>query len=165
LRLYDESFSEAATPLPVAVPPRALVPLPQGEAGMMLAHIQSRGDRTAPMGDWLGERSSTLAIEGLAMSLPVTFPAGFGYQVMLADGVLSEITWRGEYRGTRGENQPIYGVLITLDGEFAKTYDVDLEATFIDGSAVGPVSDGTQCVSSSAAQLESLRVIVSLKQT
>jgi hypothetical protein len=157
---YEACFSDAAPPLPALRRSPEPPPLPAGETSVMMAHVQSRGDRSGAVGSWLGERGSTLAIEGFAISLAADFPGGFTYRAMMANGALSDIARNGEYRGTRGENLPTYGFLIALDGDFAEEYEVEYEATFIDGSAFGPVSAGTLCVSPSFAKMEAMRVSV-----
>ena len=160
LRRYEDSFNDAAPPRPAARKSPEPPPLPAGETSVMMAHIQSRGDRTGAVGSWIGERGSTLAIEGFAISLAADLPGGFAYRAMMANGALSEIGRNGAYRGTRGESLPTYGFLIALDGEFAEDYDVEYEASFIDGSTCGPVSAGTLCVSPSYAKMEAMRVSV-----
>jgi hypothetical protein len=162
LRRYEACFSDAAPPRPPERRPAA-PPLPAGDTSVMTVHIETRGDRKAPMGSWLGERGSTLAIEGFAISLAADYPAGFTYWVVMANGVLSDAARNGEHRGTRGENLPIYGFLIELESGFASKYDVLYEATFVDGSVRGPLHAGTLCVSASHAKMEALRVTVSPK--
>ncbi len=162
LHAYAESFSDAAPPLRSLTQRRSVPLLPQTDQSYMMGHVQNRGDRTVALGDWLGERGSTLAVEGVAISLADSLPAtGFTYQVILASGLLSEVARSGEYRGTRGENVPCYGLLITVDDDFAAQYIVEYEATFIDGTQLGPVPPGTLCAAAAHKQLEAVRITIS----
>ncbi len=160
LRRYEECFSDTAAPRVPARKSRESAPLPPGDDSILLAHIQARGDRREPLGSWIGERGSTLAIEGFVISLAATYPSGLFYKAVMANHVLSDAASSGEYRGTRGENMPVYGLLIELDADFASKYDVEYEASFIDGSRVGPVDPGTLCTAPSHASMEAFRVIV-----
>jgi tetratricopeptide (TPR) repeat protein len=164
LSLYEEAFSDKAAPIKAIQKPREAPPLPPGDTSIILAHIQSRGDRTAAFGNWVGEPGSTLAIEGFALSLPAFYPAGLTYRAMMANGMLSDIGHNGEYRGTRGENLPTYGLLISLDAEFSGKYEVEYEASFIDGTLVGPVPNGTLCVAPSGKQMEAVRITLSQRK-
>ena len=92
LRLYEASFSDTAAPLRPPKKQPKVAPLPPGDTSVMMAHIQSRGDRSAPLGTWLGEQGSALAIEGFAISLAAGFPDGFAYQAVMANGILSDIS-------------------------------------------------------------------------
>jgi mannosyltransferase OCH1-like enzyme/tetratricopeptide (TPR) repeat protein len=165
LQLYEDAFSDSAAPLAPAKRVPMTPPLPPGDTSVMMVHIQSRGDRSGPLGTWLGEPGSTLAIEGFAISLGGIYPAGFTYRAIMANGALSEPAARGEYRGTRGENLPTYGLLIELEGDFARRYEVHTEASFIDGSFVGPVPAGTLCAAPSAKQMEAVRITLSERRT
>ena len=160
LQIYAGSFTESEAPVAVTRHKRNYAPLAVTETSYMLAHIQNRGDQRSALGGWIGEPGSTLAIEGFAISLGAGLPAkGFSYQAVLANGVLSEVARNGEYRGTRGENLPTYGICITTDSQFAG-FDLEYEATFIDGTRIGPVPAGTLCKAPSGKQMEALRVTI-----
>jgi hypothetical protein len=50
---------------------------------------------------------------------------------------------------------PLLGLNVRLKGAAAKEYTVRYSATFIDGSAVGPIEEGTACEAPGLAALES----------
>jgi hypothetical protein len=132
---------------------------PEAAATTLVGHIQNRGDEQARINFWLGHVGSRLAIEGLYIALAEALPAeGFFYQAVLADGTLSEPAQSEEFCGTRSQNRPIYGFRITTEGRFAEMYDVTVEASFVDGSRVGPVGPGTVCKTDTHAALEALQL-------
>jgi hypothetical protein len=49
---------------------------------------------------------------------------------------------------------------VRLKGAAAKTLECSYSATFVDGSAVGPVSSGETCEAESLAALESFQVVI-----
>jgi hypothetical protein len=53
---------------------------------------------------------------------------------------------------------PLLGLNVRLKGAAAKEYTVRYSATFIDGSAVGPIEEGTACESPGLAALESFLI-------
>jgi hypothetical protein len=55
---------------------------------------------------------------------------------------------------------PLLGIKVRLKGAAAKTFECSYSATFVDGSAVGPVSAGKTCEAESLAALESFQVVV-----
>jgi hypothetical protein len=134
---------------------------PAAASTLLVGHIQNRGDIDGLVDEWVGDTGSTLAIEGFSITLPEDIPAeGFSYQAVLADGSLSEPGQNGEFRGTRGENEPIFGICVTAAGRFAETYDVSYEASFIDGSEIGPCAAGTVCKANTRIPLEAFRLSI-----
>ncbi len=125
----------------------------------LLAHIQNQGDTISTPEGWVGEPGSGLAIEGFAMTEDIDLPRlKLSYQVVLRDGSLSHTYHFGKFCGTRGENTPIYGFLIRYDPAGPLTAKVTYEATFIDGTRLGPLPAGTECRASSQSPLEAFRV-------
>jgi hypothetical protein len=161
LQLYENAFSDTAVPVKIIAAPDQVKPPPPGRSGVVLAHIQNRGDRMAPLGEWQGEPGSTRAIEGFAVSLPPSYPAGLSYCALIGPNKPAATVRDGAYSGTRGENMPIFGFLIAAEGEFAARYSVVYEASFVDGTLVGPVPAGTLCRAPSGQPLEAMRVRVS----
>jgi len=53
---------------------------------------------------------------------------------------------------------PLLGLNVRLKGAAAKEYTVRYSATFIDGSAVGPVGEGTACEAPGLAAMESFLI-------
>jgi len=162
LQLYGQAV--AAAPGAVSGPPGV-----RGEsaalATLLVGHIQNRGDEETRIGRWLGRVGSGLAIEGFSIALGLGLPTeGFSYQAVLADGTLSEPAQSGGFRGTRGANTPVYGVRISTYGRFGEMYNVTCEASFVDGSLVGPVGAGTVCRAATNAPLEALRLQMSVRR-
>jgi len=111
------------------------------------------------MGDWMGERGSKRWIEGFGL-LPSggVAPADVEYQAVLGRGWLSPWAEGGQFCGSRGMSLPILGLRVRLKGAAAATHTVAVSATFVDGTAVGPVSDGEPCEAPSLSPLESFQV-------
>jgi hypothetical protein len=53
---------------------------------------------------------------------------------------------------------PLLGVNVRLKGAAAKQYSLRYSATFIDGSAVGPVEAGTACEAPGLAAMEAFQI-------
>jgi hypothetical protein len=127
----------------------------------VVAHIYSLGDVGGNIGEWIGEPGSKRWIEGFALA-----PAGIvpidevEYQAVLGRGWLSPWSPGGQFCGSRSMSLPILGLRVRLRGEAAKTHRIVLEATFIDGSTVGPVGDGEPCEAESLAALEAFRLAI-----
>ncbi len=125
----------------------------------IMAHIQGAGDVPGQFGEWLGKRGSRAWIEGFGISDkgPVG-PGEVEYQGVLGRGWLSPWVDNGKFCGSRGMALPLLGLNVRLKGTAAKEYSVRYSATFIDGSAVGPVEEGTACEAPGLAALESFLV-------
>ena len=147
---------QTAAPRPrVSAPP--LLPAPAVAHGM--AHVQNRGDVYAGADGWIGVPGSGKAIEGMMiLDDPAISYRGLTYQVLLADGSLSEPAPVGIFRGTRGKNQPARGVIFTLTEERAKSVQVSCEARFVDGEHLHDVTSGTVCEAASGSALEAIRL-------
>ena len=145
-----------AKPKVLALP---LLPAPAMAHGM--AHVQNRGDVYAGSDGWIGVFESGKAIEGLVILDDPALPyAGLTYQVLLADGSLSERASVSVFRGSRGKNQPIRGLLFTLAEDRARLVRVSCEARFVDGLHLYDVEAGTLCRAPSGSALESFRLIL-----
>jgi len=156
LQLYAQAVAAAPD---AAAPAPAVRREPSALATLLVGHIQNRGDEETGISGWLGRVGSGLAIEGFYIALAPGLPAeGFFYQAVLADGTLSERSQSEEFCGTRGKNRPIYGVRIGAEGRFGELYDVTCEASFVDGSWIGPVAAGTVCRAETNAPLEAMRL-------
>jgi hypothetical protein len=144
--------------VPAAANGQAAPPTAQ-ERMDLLAHIQSRGDVGAKYGDWLGEPGSGNWIEGFAIAAPEEIDAGdLSYQAVLGRGWLSPWVESGQYCGSRGMALPLLGLRIRLTGEAAEHYDITYSASFVGGSAAGPVGNDETCEADSLAPLEALQV-------
>src|ERR1700710_2992336 len=107
----------------------------------VIAHMQRAGDVGRPFGAWLGDRGGKKWIEGFSITAPEGLtPADVTYQAVLGRGWLSPWSEGGEFCGSRGMALPILGVKIRLSPKAAEKYTLSYEATFVDGSAVGPVA-------------------------
>jgi hypothetical protein len=159
----SQAPSQAALPAPAqapAVPGTQPVPRAPREV-TVVAHIYSRGDVGGNIGEWVGEPGSKRWIEGFGLA-PVGVVAieDIEYQAVLGRGWLSPWSPGGQFCGSRSMSLPILGLRVRLRGEAAKTHRIVLEATFIDGSKVGPVGAGDPCEAESLAALEAFRVAI-----
>ena len=138
---------------PEPVPERAAEPVE------VAAHIYGMGDVGGRLGNWMGERGSKRWIEGfgLAPSAGVA-SADVEYQAVLGRGWLSPWSEGGQFCGSRGMSLPILGLRVRLRGAAAEAYTASVEATFVDGTSVGPVGGGEACEAPSLAALEAFRV-------
>ncbi len=145
----------AGSPAPVAAAVAPVAP----EVMDVLAHIQTRGDVGAKFGTWLGEPGSGHWIEGIAVAAPEGIAAeDIAYQGVLGRGWLSPWVEAGAYCGSRGMALPLLGLRMRLQGEAAEQFDLKIEASFVDGSRVGPVGSDETCEAESLASLEAVKI-------
>jgi len=153
LRLNGEQ-APAAPPPPPPVEPSAPVEDPE-----VLAHVQRTGDVGGTIGDWIGVRGSRLWMEGFGISPHGSIdPEDIEYQGVLGRGWLSPWVEGGKFCGSRGMALPLLGFKLRLKGNAAKAFTCSYSATFIDGSAVGPVPAGESCEAESLAAMEAFHV-------
>ena len=125
----------------------------------LVAHIYGRGDVGNHVGSWTGEPGSKRWIEGFGIAELGDVPAsGLEYQAVLGRGWLSPWSEGGQFCGSRGMSLPILGLRVRLRGPAADTHEIELSATFVDGTEVGPVSAGEPCEAASLAALEAFQV-------
>ncbi|MBS0560941.1 MAG: hypothetical protein JSR21_12875 [Proteobacteria bacterium] len=137
----------------------AAVPAASPAAPSVVLHQQRTGDVGGPFGEWLGERGSKLWIEGFAINPPDGIaPGDIEYQGVLGRGWNSPWVEGGHFCGSRGMALPLLGIRARLKGAAAKTHTLTYAATFVDGSAVGPVAAGEACEAESLAALEALQI-------
>jgi len=156
--------AKPAAPPPMPAPPQntpAAAPAP-GEAAKtaeMIAHIQGRGDVLAKLGEWMGEPGSQRWIEGFALAPRGKLGANdIEYQAVLGRGWLSPWAEGGQYCGSRGMSLPILGLRVRLRGEAAERYDCRVEASFVDGTKIGPLDNGEPCQAASLSPLEAFHI-------
>ncbi|MSO99594.1 MAG: hypothetical protein EXR07_00880 [Acetobacteraceae bacterium] len=125
----------------------------------VMAHIQTFGDVPGQFGEWIGKRGSRAWIEGFGISDkgPIA-PGDIEYQGVLGRGWLSPWVDNGKFCGSRGMALPLLGLNVRLKGAAGKEFTARYSATFIDGSAVGPIDEGTACESPGLAALESFLI-------
>jgi hypothetical protein len=141
-----------ARPMAAAVPP--------GDADIVV-HVQGAGDTPANIGDWAGIRGSRQWIEGFSLKPRDGIKAGdVEYQAVLGRGWLSPWIEGGKFCGSRGMALPLLGLKIRLKGNVAKTHACNYSATFVDGSAIGPVPGGETCEAESLAALEAFQLVI-----
>jgi hypothetical protein len=172
LRLSGEPNAATAA---VAVPPPAAAPAANaqavgtaaGEAAApaanpdVMAHIQRMGDVGCSFGEWLGTKGSRQWVEGFGMAPLAGIPAqDLEYQAVLGRNWLSPWVEAGKFCGSRGMALPLLGLKVRLKGAAAKTLECAYSATFVDGSAVGPVNAGETCEAESLAALESFQIVI-----
>lgn len=127
----------------------------------LTAHIQSRGDIAGQIGEWMGEPGSGRWIEGYAIAPKALIgEEDVEYQAVLGRGWLSPWVEGGSFCGSRGMALPILGLRVRLRGASAETHELTLEASFTDGSRVGPVAGDIACESDNLAPLEAFRLVV-----
>jgi hypothetical protein len=150
LRLSGDPNAADTGPAPSAPPERE----PE-----VMAHIQSAGDVPGQFGEWIGKRGSRAWIEGFGLSDKGLVGSGdVEYQGVLGRGWLSPWVENGKFCGSRGMALPLLGLNMRLKGEAAKKYSLRYSASFIDGSAVGPIEEGTACEAPGLAALESFLI-------
>lgn len=129
-----------------------------------MAHIYGVGDVGGRFGEWIGERGGRRWIEGFALqSLRLTVPGKLEYQAVLGRGWLSPWADAGQFCGSRGMSLPVLGLHVRLRGAAAAAFEVEVSATFVDGTVVGPVRDGP-CEAPSLAALEAFQVMLLPKE-
>jgi len=142
----------AAAARPVAVAP---------ENADVIAHVQRVGDTPSRLGDWVGTRGSRQWIEGFSLTPRDGLkPTDVEYQAVLGRGWLSPWIEGGKFCGSRGMALPLLGLKLRLKGNAAKTHECSYSASFVDGSAVGPVAGGETCEAESLAALEAFQVVI-----
>ncbi len=167
LRLTGEPNAAAASdPSAAPVPPPA-APAPAAEPAQppanpdIMAHIQRMGDVGCALGEWLGSQGSRQWVEGFGMApLDGIAPEDLEYQAVLGRNWLSPWVESGKFCGSRGMALPLLGFKVRLKGTAARTHACSYAATFVDGSAVGPVSGGATCEAESLAALEAFQIVI-----
>ncbi len=159
LRLSGAAAAPAAAqPAAPAGAPAAAAAAIQGEPEIV-AHVQRTGDVGGLLGDWIGTRGSGAWIEGFAVKPREGLAAeDIEYQGVLGRGWLSPWVEGGKFCGSRGMALPLLGIKLRLKGAAARQWECSYEATFTDGSKVGPVSADETCESESLASLEAVRI-------
>lgn len=125
----------------------------------VVAHVQRMGDVGVRFGDWVGTRGSRLWIEGFGVSPQNgVSEADIEYQAVLGRDWLSPWVEGGKFCGSRGMALPLLGLTVRLKGQAAATHDLSYSATFVDGTAIGPVEAGEPCQAESLAALEAFQI-------
>jgi hypothetical protein len=158
LRLSSDPNATAPI-VPTAVRP---VHVPAVKANPeVMAHVETRGDVGGSIGEWIGMRGSLRRVEGFGIA-PKNGIAleDIEYQAVLGRDWLSPWTEGGKYCGSRGMALPLLGLKVRLKGNVAKAFACSYSATFVDGSAVGPVGDGQVCVADNLAALEAFQIVI-----
>jgi hypothetical protein len=153
MRLNGPATAPAPRP---AAPPAQAAGGPDPEA---VAHVQGTGDVGGQIGDWIGTRGSRLWIEGFGIAPQADIaPTDLEYQAVLGRGWMSPWVEGGKFCGSRGMALPLLGLKLRLKGEAEKNFDCFYSATFVDGTAVGPVPAGETCEAESLAALEAFQI-------
>jgi len=159
MRLGPETGSGALEP--AAAPAQAAQQAIAADEIGVVAHVQRTGDVPSRIGDWVGTRGSRLWIEGFSlMPHDGIAPTDIEYQAVLGRGWLSPWIDGGKFCGSRGMALPLLGLKVRLKGAVAKTHECSYSASFVDGSAVGPVPGGETCEAESLAALEAFQVVI-----
>ena len=145
--------------VPAAAPQPALAATAPPEEADVIAHVERTGDVGCKIGDWIGTRGSRLWMEGFGIAPHLGIDADdIEYQGVLGRGWLSPWVQGGKFCGSRGMALPLLGFKLRLKGNAAKAYTCSYSATFIDGSAVGPVPGGESCEAECLAALEAFQI-------
>jgi hypothetical protein len=157
MRLGAEQGGQARAPVPRAGTRQAVAP----EDADIVVHVQRMGDVAGRIGEWVGTRGSGQWIEGFSLAPRDGIkPTDLEYQAVLGRGWLSPWIEGGKFCGSRGMALPLLGLKARLKGAAARTHECSYSASFVDGSAVGPVSAGDACEAESLAALESFQVVI-----
>lgn len=131
----------------------------------VVAHVARVGDLAGAFGDWIGQRGSQRWIEGFGiMPRADIAPEDIEYQAVLGRGWLSPWVEGGKFCGSRGMALPLLGLRARLRGAAADAYCLSYSATFVDGTAKGPVEGGESCEAESLAPLEAFQVALQRKE-
>ncbi len=159
IRLTEAGVEDPAAARPAVPAPDRTEPPVQGKDIEVAAHIYGRGDVAGRLGRWMGERGSKRWIEGFGL-IPSSGVAAsdIEYQAVLGRNWQSPWSEGGQFCGSRGMSLPILGLRVRLRGAAAKTHKLSVSASFVDGTEVGPVSDGEACEAPSLSPLEAFQV-------
>lgn len=171
VRLSDALSAPVAAGYGSAAPQGAAVGIPSaapaetaaapGQQFEVAAHIQRRGDVVSMLGEWMGKPGSRSWIEGFGIAPNRLITAeDIEYQAVLGKGWLSPWTEGSKYCGSRGMALPILGLRVRLKGAAAEEYLCELEASFTDGTKIGPVGEDDTAEAESLAPLEAFRVTI-----
>lgn len=163
LRLSETGTAEATAASPAPAAARAPVMI-LNEKHDVIAHIQSTGDVGRHFGEWVGEPGNQRAIEGFSLSAPEGLePADLTYQAVLGRGWLSPWVEAGQFCGSRGMALPILGFKLKLSEAAARRFDVQIAASFIDGTRLEDLGSEESCEAPSLAPLEALKITLTPK--
>jgi capsular polysaccharide biosynthesis protein len=142
-----EALGTGATAVPDDLPPE------------VAAHVRGIGDTRGRLGEWIGTTGSRRWIEGLSIAPAAEIGSdAIEYRAVLGPNWYTRWMTAGKFCGSRGFDLPIMGLSVRLQGRAAELYDCTCEATFVDGSRIGPLAGGEICASDSLAALEAFRV-------
>ena len=159
MRLGGEQPAGGARPASTA---QVVAPAIPGDAAEVVAHVQRTGDQASRINEWAGERGSGKWIEGFSLAPQDGIkPSDIEYQAVLGRGWLSPWIEGGKFCGSRGMALPLLGLKVRLKGAAAKSHACSYSATFVDGSAVGPVPGGETCEAEGLAAMEAFQVSIS----
>ena len=130
-----------------------------GQPFEVAAHIYGRGDVGGRLGDWMGEPGSKRWIEGFGLAPSGGIGAAdIEYQAVLGRGWLSPWAEGGQFCGSRGMSLPILGLRVRLRGDAASAHTAVVSATFVDGTRIGGINDGSAVEAPSLSPLEAFQV-------
>jgi hypothetical protein len=151
----------AAADAPAAAAEQAPAPAPLVPNTDIVAHLQRVGDTGVNFGAWLGKPGSGNWVEGFSMSPRADIAAeDIEYQAVLGRGWLSPWITGGKFCGSRGMALPLLGLNIRLRGKAAEQFTCEYQASFVDGTRVGPVLAGKSCEANSLSPMEAFRITI-----
>ncbi|HTI02810.1 MAG TPA: hypothetical protein VL752_17820 [Acidisoma sp.] len=163
LRLSEAGPAEAGAASPAAAATRPPVMI-LNEKHDVIAHIQSTGDVGRHFGEWVGEPGNQRAIEGFSLATPEGLTAAdLTYQAVLGRGWLSPWVEAGQFCGSRGMALPILGFKLKLSEAAARRFDLQIAASFVDGTRLEGLGTEDSCEAPSLAPLEALQITLTAK--
>lgn len=118
-----------ADPAPATTPASSLMPIE------LAGDFATVGSRMAPPGQWLGSTTENHALEGITVRWPGK-PDGVDLFIAAQASLIGELPEVGvdQLTGVRGLGLPLTGIGFRLDGPLAKSYVLQAEAAFSNGS-------------------------------
>jgi hypothetical protein len=105
-----------------------------------------RATSAAKLCEWLGKKGSRQWIDGFGLASASGIALeDIEYQAVLGRNWLSPWVEGGRFCGSCGMALPLLEIKVRLKGAAAKAFETSYSATFMDGSAVGPVIGGEAC--------------------
>jgi hypothetical protein len=127
----------------------------------IMAHVKGTGDVSGKIGEWIGAKGGRQWLEGFGLAPGDGIASEeIEYQGVLGRNWLSPWIEGGKYCGSRGMALPLLGLKIRLKGGAAKAFECAYSATFIDGSAVGPINADEACQAETMAPLEAFQIVI-----
>ena len=97
----------------------------------ILGHVAGIGDVTVGADEWIAGPSAPSRIEGLSIDWPQRTGLDLRYAVKSGTNQTGQIVQSGVFAGTRGQAQPLTGVILELSGRSSDAYQITADAIFL----------------------------------